>query len=184
MFLCCLFFFQIFLWVYNFFIFAHTYQGTYQSFIFNFRFFSRKSQSQQKQPKRITHFIIQFRLKNLTHFMNLNLLDIENNMLPQYSQKLFWLYYKFSSKHVSVWSQKKRLHSTISWRPKLNSWSTLKANVRIFLHISVTNFFFQRHSTVLCDGEWLEGSWIISLMQLVVWVFRNSTIFQHFDTCI
>ena len=97
MILCCLFFFQIFFRVYNFFIFVHTCQWTYQSFFLNFRFFSRKSQSQQKQPKKITHFIIQFRLKNLTHLMNLNLLDIENNMLSQYSQKLFWLYYKFSA---------------------------------------------------------------------------------------
>ena len=96
MFLCCLFFFQIFFRVYNIFTFVHMCQWTYQSFFFNFRFFSRKSQSQQKQPKKITHFIIQFRLKNLTHFMNLNLLDIENNMLSQCSQKPFWLCYKFS----------------------------------------------------------------------------------------
>ena len=39
--------------------------------------------------------------------MNLNSLDIENNMLLQHSQKLFWIYEKFSSKHVSVWCQKK-----------------------------------------------------------------------------
>ena len=31
--------------------------------------------------------------------MNLNSLDIENNMLPQSSQKSYWLY-KFSSKHI------------------------------------------------------------------------------------
>ena len=29
--------------------------------------------------------------------MNLNLLNIENNMLSQYSRKPFWLYYKFSA---------------------------------------------------------------------------------------
>ena len=44
---------------------------------------------------------------------------------------------KFSSKHASVCCQKKHLHSTISWRPKLHFWSTLKANVRLFLYISV-----------------------------------------------
>ena len=33
--------------------------------------------------------------------------------------------------------KKKHLHSTVSWRPKLHSWSTLKANVRLFLYISV-----------------------------------------------
>ena len=45
---------------------------------FDFRIFSRKSRSQQKLAKRITHFAIQFRSKNLTYFMNLSSLDIEN----------------------------------------------------------------------------------------------------------
>ena len=58
-------------------------------FFFNFRFSSRKSQSQQQLEKNITRFTIQFHSKNLTHFMNLNSLDIENNMLPQQSQKPF-----------------------------------------------------------------------------------------------
>ena len=65
---------------------------------FNFRLPSRKSQSQQTLAKKITHFTTQFYSKNLTHFTNLNSLDIENNMLPQHGQKPFW--------HVSVWCQK------------------------------------------------------------------------------
>ena len=73
---------------------------------FNFRFSSRKTQNQQKLAKKITHFVIQFRSKNLTCFTKLNSLDIENNIHPQHSQKTFWLY-KFSIKHVSVWCQKK-----------------------------------------------------------------------------
>ena len=73
---------------------------------FNFRFSSRKSQSQQKLAKKITHFTIQFRSKTLTSFTNLNSHDIENNMLPKHSQKTFSLY-KFSGKHFSVWCQKK-----------------------------------------------------------------------------
>ena len=36
-----------------------------------------------KLRKKIANFIIQFRSKNITHFMNLNSLDIENNMLLQ-----------------------------------------------------------------------------------------------------
>ena len=58
---------------------------------FNISFSSRKSQSQQKLAKKITHFTIQFFSKNLTRFRNLNSLVIENNMLPQHSQKPFWL---------------------------------------------------------------------------------------------
>ena len=56
---------------------------------FNFRFSCRKSQSQQKLAKKIKHFTIQCHGKNLTHVTNLNSLDIENNMLPQHSQKPF-----------------------------------------------------------------------------------------------
>ena len=56
---------------------------------FNFRFSSRKSQNQQKLAKKITHFTIHFCSKNLTHFTNLNSIDIENNMLLQHCQKPF-----------------------------------------------------------------------------------------------
>ena len=70
-----------------------------------------------KTSKKIIHFKIQFRSKNLTHFTNLNSLDIGNNMLPQHSQKPFWLYI-FSSRHVSVWCQKKYLHCTLSLRQR------------------------------------------------------------------
>ena len=37
-------------------------------------------------------------MKNLLHFTNINLLDIENSMLSQHSQNPVWLY-KFSSKN-------------------------------------------------------------------------------------
>ena len=63
--------------------------------------------SPQKLSIKITYFAMQFCSKNLIHFMNLNSLEIENNMLPQHSQNPFWLYYKFFSKHISVWCQKK-----------------------------------------------------------------------------
>ena len=87
----------------TFLYFSRRSNGHHQSY---FRFSSRKSQSQQKLAKKTTHFTIQFCSKNLTHFTNHNSLDIENNMLPQHSQKPFWLC-KFSSKVVSVWCQKK-----------------------------------------------------------------------------
>ena len=60
--------------------------------IFNSRFSSIKSQSQQKLAKKFAHFIVQFRSKSLIHLMNLklNLNDIENNMLPQHSKKSFF----------------------------------------------------------------------------------------------
>ena len=58
---------------------------------FNFRFCSRKSQSQQKPTKNISHFTIQFLSKNLIYLMNLNLNlnGNENNILPQQSRNPF-----------------------------------------------------------------------------------------------
>ena len=127
--------------------------GHHQSFFLIFRFSSRKSQSQQKLARKITHFTIQFYSKNLTHFTNLNSLDIENNMLPQHDQKPFWLY-KFSSKHISVWCQKKHLGCTISWRQRTAFFKHFeKANVCIFLYISVRKCLFQRRSKILSEGE-------------------------------
>ena len=82
-----------------------------------FWFSSRKPQRQRKLAKEITQFTIQFRSKNLTHFKNLNSLDIENKILSQRIQEPFSLY-KFSSQHFSVWCQKKHLHCIISWRQR------------------------------------------------------------------
>ena len=107
----------------------HTFQWTSSEFFFNFRFFSRKSQSQQKQSKKIT------------------LCTIQKTSL------ILWT----STYYVSVWCQKKHLHSTTFWRPKLHSWSSLKANVRIFLYISVSKVLFQSLSQILSDGEWVGG---------------------------
>ena len=50
-----------------------------------------------------------------------------------------------------------------------HSWSTLKANVCVFLYISVRNFLFQRRSKVLSDGDGLGGGWIVSLKRLALW---------------
>ena len=89
------------------------FQRTSSEFSFDFRFSRKKSQSQQNLLIKITYVAIQVCSKHLTHFMNLNTLDTENNMLPKHRQKFFSLY-KIFRKHVSVWCQKKHLHCTIS----------------------------------------------------------------------
>ena len=123
---------------YSVFIFLQTFQLTPSEFFFlNFRFSCRKSQSQQKLAKKITHFTIQFCSKNLTHFTNLNSFDIENNMLSQHSQKPLWLY-KFYAKHFSVWCQKSICTAPFLDAQERHSWSTLKRNL-----------FFSRRSKVL-----------------------------------
>ena len=73
----------------------------------NFSFSGRKSQSQQKLAKKITCL-------NLTHFTNLNSLNIMRNILSQHSQK-----------HVSGCFQKKNI-CTVSFldSQELHSQST------------------------------------------------------------
>ena len=70
------------------------------------------------------------------------------------SQKSFKLH-KFSSKHVSAWCQKKKIVLHHFLTPKNTFLSTLKANVHIFLDISVRKFLFQRSNNILSDGEWI-----------------------------
>ena len=80
------------------------------------------SLSQQKLAKGVTNFTIQFRSKNLTHFMNPNSLKIIKNMLLQHSQK-----------HVSGWCQKKQLHYTTSRLPTTAFSKQLETKVSVFL---------------------------------------------------
>ena len=109
---------------------------------FNFRFFNRNSQSQKKLAKKITYFTISFRSKNFTYFKKFNSLDIEKNIAKQtqHNQIPFWLY-KFYGKQVSGWCQKKTfgLHQFLDAQ-ELHSRSTMKANVCVFLYISVRTF--------------------------------------------
>ena len=145
-------FLKIFFRAYNFFIFVHTFQRTSSEFFFNFRLSSRKSQN-QKLPKNITHFIIQFLSKKLTHFMNLDSLKITCSRNTAKNLSDFTANFLANTFLFGV--RNKHLHATISWRPKLHSWSTLKANALIFLYISVRNVLFQRHSKILSDRDGL-----------------------------
>ena len=99
------FFFWRYYYGYTTFLYSSTHSSGHHQSYFNSTFSNRKSQDQQKLAKKIADFTTQLRSKILTHFTNLNSLDIENNMLSQCSQNPFWLY-KFSSKHGSVWCQK------------------------------------------------------------------------------
>ena len=82
-------FLKILFRAYNFFISIHPFRWTTSGFFFNFRFLSIKSQTQWKLAKKVTHFTIQFCSKSFTHVMNPNLLGIENDMIPQYTQPTF-----------------------------------------------------------------------------------------------
>ena len=101
------FFLRISFGAYNFYIFDHTFRWTSLEFFFNFRFSSRKSQSQPKI------------------------------FLTVSCQKICTVPYLDAQ--------------------ELYSYSTLKANVYIFLNISVTTFLLQRRSLILSDCGWVWG---------------------------
>ena len=87
-----------------------------------------------------------------TNFTKLDSIGIENNMLPQHSQKAFWLY-KFSSKHVAD-VRKNICTAPFLHTQELLSRSTLSENVFIFLYISLVKFLFRRRSKVLPSWGW------------------------------
>ena len=111
----------------NLFISVHPCQWTSQSFSIS------DLLAESLNVRKKSHFIIQFCSKNLPHFTNLNLLDTENNMLPQHSQQPFWLY-KVSMKYVSVWCQKNSFSLNHFLKPKNY---IVEANFGMFLYISV-----------------------------------------------
>ena len=134
--------------------------GHYQSFFFNFRFSSRKSQSKQKLVKKSlvlqysfaqkaslilwtsTHLTLKLtcsrkRAKRLSHFTNfpenMFLFSVEKNICTKPfldGQELHW-----------------------------STWGTLKANVYIFQYISGERFLFQRRSTILSGECWFSLRW-------------------------
>ena len=174
------------------------FQRTSSKFFFLISDFLEESlKTKKKLLIKITYFAIQVCSKYLTHIMNLNSLDIENNMLPKHCQKYFWLY-KFLKKHVSVWCQKKHLDCTISWNTRTEFLKHFESKC---LYISVyLRFLFQRRSKLLSDGMGDGGrrdaflrSAFSSCLDLVdlyfnfsfyLKFFGNSDIFQHFSTSI
>ena len=128
---------------------------------------SFKSQGQQKLAKKITNFTIHFRSKHLTHFMNLNSLDIENNMLPQHSQKLTLQI--FQQTCFTVWCQKKHLRCTTSWRPRIVFLKHIESRCLYISAYLRKKIFFPRYVVrfyVLRAG--FGGGWIICLRRLAV----------------
>ena len=126
---------------YTTFLYSSTRSIRHHQSLFYFKFSSRKSQNQQKLAKKITHFTIKFRSKNLTHFRNLNSFDIENNMLPKHSQKPFS---GFLANMFLFGVTKNICSAPFLDTQKLNSWRTLKANVCLFLYIYVRKFYLVR----------------------------------------
>ena len=86
--------------------------------------------------------------------MGLNSLDTENKMLPQHSQQPFWLY-KYSA-NMFLFGVRKVFALYHFWTLN-NCILNFKANICIFMYISVRNYLFQRFSKILSGKEWVEG---------------------------
>ena len=100
--------------------------------------------------------LLQFRSKNLTHFANLKSLDIKNNMLRNTAKNLS----DFTNFPVNMFLfgvRKNICTAPFLDGQELHSWNTLKANVCIFLYISVRKCLFQRRSKILYGWGWVGG---------------------------
>ena len=107
---------------------------------FNFRFFSRKSQSQQKKNLQKRSHVLQYSFAQKAHsFYEHQLTWHWKQYAPATQPKPFW-FYKFSENTFTA---------PFLDAQELHSWSTLKANACIFLYISLRKFLFQRRSKVL-----------------------------------
>ena len=112
-------------------------------FFFNFRFSSRKSQSQQKLARKITHFIIQsfsntsLILRNSTHLT----LEI---ICSCKSAKNLSGFTHFPANMFQFDVSKNIWAPPLFDAQELHSWNTLKANVCIFLYIFLREFFFSK----------------------------------------
>ena len=122
----------------------------------NFRFTSKKITS-----KKDYSFYNTFLLKKPHSFYEPQLIQLQHSQEP-------YSFYKFSSKHVSGWCQKKICTPPIRDTQGLLSRSTWEANFCIFLYISVRKFLFQRRRKLLSAGglnNFLKVAYFLSLVK-------------------
>ena len=112
---------------YSFFILIHTCSSGHHKFFFDFRFSRRKT---------FSYFAIQVCSKHLTHFTNLNSLEIENGMLAcsWNTVKNLSHFTNFSGNMFLFGVRKNICTALFPGSQELHSWSTLKASACIFLY--------------------------------------------------
>ena len=142
-------FLKILFWAYNFFIFAQTFQRTSSEFLFNFRFSSRKSQSQQKQHSFARKTLLILRIS--TH-LTLKIICSRNTARNLSDFK------DFPADMFLLGVRENICTAIFLDAQELHFWSAFKANVCIVLYISVRKFLFQSSSNILSNGGGLgEG---------------------------
>ena len=155
------FFFRKYYFMHATFIYSSTRSsGHHQSFFFNFRYSSKKSQSQNKNC--ISQYSL---LKNVTHFMSFNSLDTENKMLPQHSQQPFWLY-KYSA-NMFLFGVRKVSAVDHFWTLNNCILKAFLKQISVYLCISPSETICSRDvARFYLVRNGLREGWIISLGQL------------------
>ena len=149
----------------------------------NFRFSRRKS------SKKDYSFYDTVLLKNLTHFTNLNLFNIVKIMLPQHSQKPDFTHFPANMLLVGV--RKNICTAPFLDTQELHSQSTWKANICIFLHISVRKYLFQRRRKLLTGrglNNFLKSTCALAFVKYFkifhfnwnFWKFQYFSAFRYF----
>ena len=106
----------------------------------------------KKLAKKINHFTIQLRSKNLTYFTNLNSFNIVKNTPRQHSQRLYTLH-KVFSKMFLVYIRNIICPAAFPDAQELHYQSVWTENVFIFLCSSVRRFFF----SFCVVGGWIRS---------------------------
>ena len=132
--------------------FLRTFQWTSEFFL-DFRFPSRKSQNQQKLAQKLTHFSIRFNsIISLTSTpLILKIICFQNRI------KNLYHFTNFPANMFLFGVRKKNCNGPFLDIHEMHSSSTLKANICIFLYISLRKFLFQRRSKTLSGG--IGGGW-------------------------
>ena len=185
-------FFEILFWVHNFFIFVCTFQWTRSEFFLISDFLAESLKANKNQRK--ISLILQYSFSQKTSFiwwtstsssMAMKIICSHNIAETTFQQTCFCL---VSGKKIAEIVK----YHILTRKNCDNSWNTLKANVCIFLYISVRKNFFQR-STKICWGSVCVGGggggeyWVADdclglvkcyIFFILIEIFGNSTIFK------
>ena len=142
-------------------------------FFFLISDFLTESLKANKLAKKMTHFTIQlqytFQYSYNTHFiLQTSTHSTLKTICSRDTAKNLCDFTNFPANMFLFSVRKNICTAPFLEAQELLSWSTLKANVCIFLYISMRKCLLQRCSKIWCVGEC--GGWIISLRQLAICV--------------
>ena len=147
-------FLKILFRAYNVFTFVQTFQWT-SSELFLISDFLEESLRANKN--KIAHFTVHFRSKNHTHLRTSTHLTLKL-ICSRYSAKNFSDFTNFTANKFLFGVRKNICTTPFFDAQELHSWSILKANVGIYLFISL--ILFQRRSKILSSGEGGGDGWL------------------------